>query len=311
MTRPVVAIGIFDGVHRGHQAILARAVRRARALRTTPIALTFWPHPAAIVAPWRVPPMLLSLNQRYAAFVACGVRRSVILSFDTVLSRWTPEQFVEYSLVQHLNPREIVVGHDFRFGHRRVGTIATLRALTRPHGMRVHVVPPVRVGGVRVSSRIIRRAIQLGRLGMARRYLGRPPTVIGRVVRGAGRGRRVGIPTANVQVIAGVLPPPGVYAVRARLFTGARPASPWWPAVANLGWRPTVEPPAAGRRTRPPVLEVHVLRRRVPPLRDWMLEVAFVRRLRAERRFPSVTALAAQIRRDIAAARRLLARHPG
>ncbi|MBI4227124.1 MAG: riboflavin biosynthesis protein RibF [Candidatus Omnitrophica bacterium] len=302
--RPVVAIGIFDGVHRGHQAILARAVRRAQVLNATPIALTFWPHPAVVVAPWRVPPMLLSLDQRKAAFAACGIARTVVLRFTRAVARQTPEQFVGGVLARRLRAREVVVGHDFRFGHGRAGTIDTLRMLARRHGIRVHVVPPVRIDGVRVSSRIIRRAIQLGRLATVRRYLGRPPTVVGCVVRGAGRGQRVGIPTANVAVAAGVLPPPGVYAVRAR--TRSDPVR-WWGGVANLGWRPTVE----RRHPTTPTLEVHVLRPRVPSLRGRMLEVAFVRRLRAERRFPSVAALVAQIHRDIAASRRWLGRNRG
>jgi len=303
MSGPVVAIGIFDGVHRGHQTILGRAVRRARALRTQPIALTFFPHPATVVAPWRVPPLLLSLDQRRAAFAACGLARTVVLRFTKAFARQTPEQFVERVLVRRLRAREVVVGHDFRFGRHRAGTVETLRALARPHGMRVHVVSPVRVGRVRVSSKIIRRAMARGRLQTVRRYLGRPPTVVGRVVRGAGRGKRVGIPTANVAVAAGVLPPTGVYAVRARpLGPQAYPTGPWWPAVANLGWRPTVE----RRHPVAPTLEVHILRPYVPPLRGRTLEVAFVQRLRPERRFPSVAALVAQIHRDILAARRCL-----
>ncbi|OGX41611.1 MAG: riboflavin biosynthesis protein RibF [Omnitrophica WOR_2 bacterium RIFCSPHIGHO2_02_FULL_68_15] len=303
MSGPVVAIGIFDGVHRGHRAILGRAVRRARALGTSAVALTFWPHPAVVVAPHRAPPMLLSLDQRLAAFVACGIARTVVLRFSKTFARQAPERFVERVLVRRLRAREVVVGHDFRFGRDRAGTVETLRALARTHGIRVHVVPPVRVRGVRVSSKIIRRAMARGRLSTVRRYFGRPPTVIGRVVRGAGRGKRVGIPTANVAVTAGVLPPPGVYAVQARpLGAAAHPAAPWWPAVANLGWRPTVE----RRHPAAPVLEVHLLRRDVPPLRGRTLEVAFVQRLRPERRFPSVAALVAQIRRDIAAARRRL-----
>jgi riboflavin kinase/FMN adenylyltransferase len=302
MSGPVVAIGIFDGVHRGHRAILGRAVRRAKALSTSAVALTFWPHPAAVVAPHRVPPMLLSLNQRLAAFGACGIARTVVLRFTKAFARQTPEQFVERILVRRLRAREVVVGHDFRFGRGRAGTVETLRALARPQGIRVHVVPPVRVGRVRVSSRIIRRAMARGRLDTVRRYLDRPPTVVGRVVRGAGRGKRVGIPTANVQVTAGVLPPSGVYAVKARKRATLK-GGPFWGGVANLGWRPTVE----RRQPAAPVLEVHILRPHVPPLRGRTLEVAFVRRLRPERRFPSVAALVAQIHRDILAARRCLA----
>ena len=313
---PVVAIGIFDGVHRGHQAILARAVRRARRLKTSPIALTFYPHPATIVAPQHTPRLLFSLEQRVQAFAACGIRRTVVLRFTKAFSRWTPEQFIERVLVRRLRAREVVVGHDFGFGRGRSGTIETLRQFGQQHGFRVHVVPPVRVGRIRVASRLIRRAIASGRLDFAWACLGRPPTVVGRVVRGAGRGKRIGVPTANLRVEAGVLPPPGVYAVWARVREdkdngedrgnrerGAGGARGRWVAgVANLGWRPTVT------RHRPlaPILEVHLLRRHAPPLRGRRLEVAFGKRLRSERRFSSMEALAAQIHRDQALARRWL-----
>ena len=341
---PVVALGIFDGVHRGHQAILRLAVRRARALRTWAVAVTFFPHPAVIVAPWRVPPLLLSLEHRLAAFAACGIARSVVLRFTRALASWTPERFVRRVLVQRLHAREVVVGHDFRFGRNRAGDTRTLRTLGRPYGFRVRVVPPVRLGKVRVSSRVIRRAIARGRLRQARAWLGYPPTVTGRVVKGAGRGKRVGIPTANVSVTAGVLPPTGVYAVRVRWSRA------WAPGVANLGWRPTVHGDrgatiphcrsrgpgdrgatlphcrshgsgnrgvavtarrshGSGNRGAAPVLEVHVLKGPVPRLRGRPLTVAFVRRLRPERRFPSVKALVAQIHRDQADARRWLDAH--
>ena len=300
MTRPVVAIGIFDGVHRGHQAILARAVSRARAIRTIPMALTFNPHPATVVAPQHAPTPLLSLDQRLAAFARCGIHRTVVLRFTRAFSRWSPEQFVERVLVRRLHAREVVVGHDFGFGRGRSGTIGTLRMLGRRHGFRVHVVPPVRVGGVRISSRIIRRGVELGRLAVVRRYLGRLPTVVGPVVRGAGRGKRFGVPTANVRVTSGVLPPTGVYAVWAA-WDGVVCGG-----VANLGWRPTVD--RSRRRAGPPVLEVHLFHPRVPSLRGRMLAVAFGRRLRPERRFPSLEALAGQIYRDQVVARRWLRR---
>ena len=142
MTRPIVAMGIFDGVHRGHQAILTRAVRRARVLRTTPVALTFWPHPAAVVAPWRVPTLLLSLDQRRAAIAACGIRRTVVLHFTKHFSQWSPEQFVERVLVRRLGAREVVVGHDFRFGHGRVGMSGCCDGWRAPAGSACTSSPP-------------------------------------------------------------------------------------------------------------------------------------------------------------------------
>ena len=291
--RPVVAIGIFDGVHRGHQTILRRAAARAAALGATPAAITFYPHPLAVLAPGKLPPLLLSLEQRLRSFSECGIRSCLVIPFTRSFSRWKPDRFVRQLLVERLRVREVVVGHDFGFGAGRAGDVETLKALGRRWGFRVRIVGPVVRGGGRISSHRIREMIRAGRLSVAARRLGKPPTVVGRVVRGSGRGRRIGFPTANLRLEAGLLPPVGVYAVSVRVGPGSRPRG----GMANVGLRPTFTRSPA----RSPLLEVHLFGFR-GSLYGRRLEVGFLRRLRPERRFASATALARQLRKDAARA---------
>ncbi|MBI3323006.1 MAG: riboflavin biosynthesis protein RibF [Candidatus Omnitrophica bacterium] len=300
----VVAIGIFDGVHRGHRFILARAVRRARALGATPVAVTFHPHPLAVLRPGRQPEMLLSLNQRLRLFSEAGIRRTVVIPFTRGFARWPADRFMEEVLAGRLRAREVLVGHDFCFGRARAGTVETLRRGGRRLGFSTRVIGPVRAGGRRVSSGEVRRRIGAGDLAGARRMLGRPPSVVGRVARGAGRGAAMGFPTANLRVEAGVLPPVGVYAVRARVCARRPAPGAWRWGMANLGYRPTFLNKVPGRPGPFAVLEVHLfgLRRRLYGKR---LEVEFIRRLRAERRFPSAAALARQLARDASQAKAL------
>ncbi len=290
---PVVAIGIFDGVHRGHQTILKETVRRAGRIRGTPMAITFHPHPLAVLNPRIVPSLLLSLKQRLEAFAACGIHATVVVPFTRSFSRWTPHQFVERLLVKALRVREVVVGHDFGFGAGRSGSLATLKLFGQQCGFQVHAVPPIRIGGQRVASHQIRDHIRRGDLNTAAQLLGRPVSVGGRVVRGMGRGKRFGFPTANFKIESGVLPKPGVYAVMAK--AGNRR----YPGMANLGFRPTFLRPFAHSPTLPsqPLLEVHLFGLK-KSLYGKRLEVAFHKRLRAEQRFPSADALAKQLARD-------------
>ena len=319
----VAAVGIFDGVHRGHQRILARAVTRARATRTTPAAVTFHPHPVSVLRPGTALPLLIGLEERLRRVAAAGIRLALVVRFTRPFSRWSPEEFVRRVLVEGLRAREVVVGHDFGFGAGRSGSTATLRALGRRYGFRTHVVPPVRMGRYRVSSGRIRRLIAEGRLAAAERLLGRPVSVTGRVVRGAGRGRALGFPTANLQVSSGILPRGGVYAVRAKVGAKIggryRKAGSWRGGMANIGFRPTFKKGTLHKGTHhqaglkdevspneaSPLLEVYLFGMR-RPLYGWRLEVEFRRRLRRERRFPSPQALAAQLARDAGGARRAL-----
>lgn len=297
MPAPVVAaLGVFDGVHRGHRKILAQAVARARRLRGRATAVTFDPHPLKILRPNVAPPMLLSVKDRLAAFAGFGIRSARVIPFTRSFSRWSPERFVREILVRSLRVREVVVGHDFRFGADRAGTPETLRELGKRYGFRTWVAAPVRIGGERVSSRRIREQILAGDLRRAARFLGRFPSVTGRVVRGSGRGARIGFSTANLRVESGLLPPVGVYVVSAEL--GGKTAG----GMANLGFRPTF-----GRASqRLPLLEVHLFGVR-RSLVDRRLRVDFLQRLRAERRFASPAALGRQLERDARRARRVFA----
>ncbi len=298
---PVAAIGIFDGVHRGHQVILRKAAVRAGACRGTPVAITFYPHPCTVLHPQAVPPLVLSLEQRLRWFARCGIRATVVVPFTRALSRWSPERFVKHLLVDRLQVQEVVVGHDFCFGTNRSGTVETLRQLAARYGFKVRVVQPVLRNRERISSRRIRELIRQGDLAQAQRMLGRPAGVVGKVIHGAGRGGKLGFPTANLKLEAGILPPVGVYAVRTRY------RSRWVAGMANIGFRPTFrgQTPQDDLSAREPLLEVHLFGQR-RSLHGKRLEVEFHKRLRAERRFRSPQALARQLARDATRAKRFL-----
>ncbi len=306
LRNPVAAIGIFDGVHRGHQAILAEAVARARRVRGTPVAVTFDPHPLVVLAPEKVPPMLLSLEQRLRGFQRCGIRVTLVIPFTRAFSRWSAREFVERILVRRLRVIDLVVGHDFGFGRGRSGTVETLETLGARFGFMVHPVGPVMQGGGRISSRRIRDQIRQGELAQAARGLSRPVTVVGRVVRGSGRGEELGFPTANLKMEYGVLPPVGVYAVWAKV--GER----LYKGMANIGLRPTFIKKVPGLRPGTflePLLEVHLFGCR-RPLYGRRMTVAFLKFLRPERRFLSPEALVRQMGRDAHRARRLFPLQP-
>lgn len=285
--RPVAAIGIFDGVHRGHQAILRRAVSRARAIGGTPAALTFSPHPASVLAPGAVPSLILSLPQRLEAFRRNGIRAALVIPFTRSFSRWPAEKFVKELLVRRLKVKEVVVGHDFGFGAGRRGTIETLRSAGKRFGFRVHVMPPVRLGNKRISSRGIREMIRAGKLAQAAQFLSRPVAITGEVVRGRGRGKALGFATANIQVHSGVLPPAGVYAVAGRVAGGGMLRG-----MANLGYQPTF-----GEKGAAPLLEAHFFGVR-RELYGRPVELEFISRIRAGKRFDSPDQLAAQLKKD-------------
>jgi len=286
---PVVAIGMFDGVHRGHAAILGDAVARARASGRRSVVFTFDRHPLASLAPHIAPHCLMTGAQRLAALAACGVDEAVVVRFTRAFSLITPADFVRRILVQRMGASHVTVGYDFRFGRGGKGDAELLSVMGARLGFGVTVVPPVLEKGEPISSTRIRRLVSMGRVRGAARLLGRPFAVAGRTVRGRGLGRKLGFPTINVRPANELIPPPGVY--RARF--GPRGL----PAVANLGFRPTVE-----RRARPPLLEVHLLGRvpRQVPGRPETLLLDFVR---PERRFRSFDALRARIAVDVAAAR--------
>jgi riboflavin kinase/FMN adenylyltransferase len=289
-----VTIGNFDGVHRGHQAVVAQVGEHARALGMPACVVTFEPHPRELFDPVNAPPRLSRLRDKAAALRALGVERVLVLRFDRRLVELEPEAFVERILVAGLGARHIVVGDDFRFGRRRRGDIDLLRRVAPSQGFGVDAATTHIVDGERVSSTRVRGALADGDLDAARRLLGGPYTVRGRVIHGDKMGRELGYATANIPLDGYRLPTTGVFAVLACDACGRR-----YPGVANLGWRPTV----AGRW---PLLEVHAFDFD-GDLYGTHLAVELRARLRGEKRFDSLEAMVEQMHRDARAARAHLA----
>jgi len=292
-----VAIGNFDGVHLGHRALIARARELAAANDALTVALTFDPHPSALLAPARAPRLLTSIDRRIELLAEAGADAIVIEPFTRELAGIAPTAFVDDIVIFALRARAIVVGYDFSYGQGRTGTIDALRAHGIHAGIEVDVVPAVTVDGEVAGSTRVRGHLRAGDLDRAARMLGRPWDVDGVVVHGAGRGRAIGVPTANIATDVELAIAPGIYAVTLSVDGG-----PAMPAAASLGTNPTFVDDGGL------VLEVHVI--------DWSGELydrrvrtTFVARLRDELKFDSVDALLAQIARDIDQARVLLTRH--
>jgi riboflavin kinase/FMN adenylyltransferase len=297
---PAVAIGNFDGVHLGHQRLMQTALAEARALGGEAVVLTFDPHPAKVLAPQLAPPLLTTRARKLELVAAQGIDACLLEPFTRELAATTPDAFVERLLVGGLGARHVVVGYDFTYGQKRSGTVETLRAAGARLGFAVTVVPAVAIDGLVASSTKVRELLLEGNVAGARTLLGRPFDVDGPVVAGAGRGRTIGIPTANVAVEGEILPRTGVYAVRVRSL--GEPGAPARDAIANLGVNPTFVKDGALS------LEAHVFDFS-GDLYGQRLRVEFVARLRDERRFASVDELVAQIRRDMTAAREALESH--
>jgi len=290
-----LALGMFDGVHLGHQHVLRHALAHAATVAGASVALTFDPHPLAVVRPERAPRLLQSLPQRLRAFQGLGLDAALLIPFTPEVAALDGRDFIGRLLGDVGRIRSLSVGDGFLFGRHRSGTVDLLRTLGSAHGFQVHVAPPVALGGDTVSSSRIRQHLREGRLEEAGELLGRPYSVSGCVIAGDQLGRRIGFPTANLDVRGLELPPNGVYAVRARrLATHTE-----HPAVLNIGTRPTVAATADVR------FEVH-LPDFDAALYGEELEITPVQRLRDERRFPGPEALRVQIASDIAAARKVL-----
>lgn len=294
-------MGAFDGLHRGHRALIERA--RTHADRVA--LVTFDPHPTAVLAPERMPPLLHAPVQRERVAASLGVSHLVLLPFDLEMSKMSPEAFLQTFFVDGLRPRAVVVGADFRFGARRAGTAASMAEQLR--GVDVEIVDLLSTGsGKKVSSSDIRRAITNGNVAAAGEMLGRWHAVAGTVVHGAKRGRDLGFPTANLDPPtsgAGCVPPKGIYA---SVFTVWSPEAPdygaCWPSVTSVGHNPTFTQAGA-----PLTVETHVLDRDLGErLYGLEVEVAFVKRLRDELKFDGADALVAQMHRDVDAARTVL-----
>jgi riboflavin kinase/FMN adenylyltransferase len=295
---PAVTVGNFDGVHRGHQALVSAAVARARETGGRAVVLTFDPHPARVLKPGRAPAALTTLAQKEEILGDLGVDLLAVLPFDASVAGLSPEAFARTVLHGVLGASDVVVGESFRFGHRRAGDARALLALGERLGFSVQALPPVLEGGSPVSSSRVRDELVRGDVGAARSLLGRPYFVDAAVVRGDGRGRAIGVPTANLEADNEILPAHGVYAARCRV-----PGGRWRVAVVNLGRRPTF---GGGRVT----LEAHLVDFE-GDLYGARLRLEFHGRLRGELRFDGPQALVARIRQDVAEARALVSEAGG
>lgn len=298
--RLVATLGIFDGMHRGHQAVLAATAREAAELRAEPVVITFDPHPEAVLR-GNTPPLCCDAREKLSRIAESGIATIVVQPFDLGFSQQSAEAFVE-RLRRGRDLAGLVMSSESAFGHDRAGTAATLRHLADEEGWRLVELPTLQRAGGRVSAGRIRDLVEAGRLRYAADLLGRPYAVRGEVVHGDARGRELGFPTANLRFPAEVaLPLNGIYAVRVG-WGGDDPLKPQHTAdgVASLGVRPTF---GGGNR----LLEVHLLDFD-GDLYGQNMRVEFVRRQRGEKRFPSAQALVEQMNRDKQRARKILSR---
>jgi riboflavin kinase/FMN adenylyltransferase len=287
IARPtVLTLGVFDGLHLGHQLIMKTVVERAGATGAVPTVITFDPHPRALLHPESAPPLLQTFDQKIEALGVLGIEQTIVIQFDQDFAQIRAEDFLRAVIADRLHAKEVYLGCGFAFGHRREGDIDLLRTVSRSLGFFADEVPEVRLRGRRVSSSRIRELLQQGRVNIARRMLGRPYGVEGRVVRGEQRGAQLGFPTANLHPQNRVIPRNGVY-VTAALIDGQ-----WRRSVTNIGTRPTF-----GSENETSV-ETFVMNWSGDLYGD-VVRVRFLHRLREEERFTSIEELKLQIERDV------------
>jgi len=287
IARPtVLTLGVFDGLHLGHQLIMKTVVERARVTNGVPTVITFEPHPRAVLHPESAPPLLQTLDQKIEALAVLGIEQVIVIHFNQAFSQIRAEDFLRNVVSGRLQAKEVYLGRGFFFGHNREGNIDLLRRVSQQLGFFADEVPEVRLRGKRIGSTVIRQLLIEGRVNLARRMLGRPYGVEGPVERGAARGVNLGFPTANVQPHNRVIPQRGVY-VTATLIDGQ-----WRRSVTNIGVRPTF-----GDAMEPSV-ETHVMSWSGDLYGD-VVRVRFLHRLRDEKKFGSIDELKRQIERDV------------
>lgn len=286
----VLTLGNFDGVHRGHLALLERLTDKARELGLPAVAVTFEPHPREFFSPASAPARLTTLREKLERFAAAGVEQVHVARFNPAFATLSADAFVEEILVRGLCARHLIIGDDFRFGAGRLGDFAYLQAAGRARGFQVEAMSSIQLAGERVSSSAVRQALEAGDMDKAALFLGRPYAIDGRVVHGRKLGRQLGFATANIYIRHNPLPMTGVFAVRV-----LGPSGRVRQGVANLGIRPTL----GGTR---PLLEVHVFDFQ-GDIYGAHLSVEFVHKLRDEMKFSDLSALQARIAADAAAAR--------
>lgn len=293
-----LSIGNFDGVHIGHQALLAVAQRYASNLRLSPAVLTFHPHPAVFVAPHRVPEMICGLEERLRRLCAAGAERILVLPFNHDVARLRAEEFVSKIIVEGLAAKAVFVGENFRFGHRRAGGPQTLEQLGERYGFTAHFIKPVKFRGRVVSSSLIRRNLAEGKVSAAGRMLGRCFSLEGAVVSGQGVGTKQTVPTVNLRPVPGQLTPRGVYVTETFETSSGRR----WPSITNVGSRPTF----GGDELTIETFFLTPLEGRTPEY----IQIHFRYYLRTERKFPGADELRTQIMKDVARAKAYWRRVP-
>ena len=293
----VAALGVFDGFHLGHRRLVKAAVKTAMRLRLKSLVITFWPHPENIIHPGNRLAHLISLEHRLEFFASLGVDYCLVIRFTKQFARMRSEDFIQRVLFARMRPRVVFVGRNFRFGRNARGNTLLLNAYARALNYRLRVAPDVKSGAKLVSSSLIRRLIQQGRLREAARFLGRPVSVLGTVIKGDSRGRRLGFPTANINAHHEVTPSSGVYIVK--VILGRRKSF----GLCYIGSRPTFKDKAEALR-----IEVHIFNfNRNIYGRD--IHIEFIKKIREEERFTSHFELSRRIEKDISYARSFL-KHP-
>jgi riboflavin kinase/FMN adenylyltransferase len=285
--RPILTIGVFDGVHLGHQYIINKIVRRANIIRGTSVVFTFYPHPYHVLKPREYLPLLISLEHRIKLFAELGVDVCIIQEFTEDFSKIEKINFIKNILFRRIKPFEIFVGEDFNFGKNKLGDTDLLQRLSRIYHYKVREISPRRIDRKKISSTFIRSLILRGNLKQATKFLGRPVSILGKIVKGSRRGKSLGFPTANIDCKHEVLPPKGVYAVKMFIeknkFFG----------VANIGLRPSFK--RKGRRQI--ILEAHIFNF-YKRIYGKSIEVEFVKMIRKEKKFKNSSLLVRQILRD-------------
>ncbi len=286
----VLTIGNFDGVHIGHQHLFGLVCEAAKANGAHPAVLTFDPHPARVVAPERTPRLLTTIDQRCALMAEQRIEQVLILPFTMAIARLNPEEFVRDFVAAAMKTRVVMVGENFRFGHKQAGDTHALAVLGESYGFETRIVPAIECRGRVASSSEVRKLIEAGEVGMAWRFLKRPYSIAGEVVAGRGVGSKQTVPTLNLKTSAEVLPKAGVYVTRTRDLASSHK----WNSITNIGYRPTF----AEERDPPLSIETFLLDPLDGPAPE-RIEVEFLQFVRDERRFENADTLKAQILRDV------------
>ncbi len=294
-----LAIGVFDGVHLGHQALIKKVIAKAKSVGGTSAVMTFDPHPVQVLHPTKAFPLLVTLPHRLKLIEELGADVCLVIRFTKKFSRLKPEEFIQNFLIKHVHPQEIFVGDDFRFGQNRSGDLALFRSVAWKYHFKVNKTRAVRWQGEKISSTKIRQLIADGNITEASQLLGHSVSILGRVVKGESRGKKLGFPTANIEYHSEVIPPRGVYLVHVIIKCNRLPA------LANIGVRPTFK----RKQEKNMKLEVHILDFN-QDIYQREIVVEFVKKIRDERRFISADQLIEQIKLDEKSARSYFMKPP-